>query len=130
MKILLADDDRDMADFFRHVFQREGYTVITAPDGKVASIKFGVDSPDLIVFDLTMSTRISLQALRQVRQASRVPILILTDLGDEEYLVEALKSGADDYLVKPFHPRELKVRAKVLLRRVPDSLRLGMPSPT
>jgi CheY-like chemotaxis protein len=116
MKILLAVDDRDLTDFLCRLFQWEGYTVITAPDGEATVQSFTMESPDLIVLDLTMSKDTS-QVLRQVRQASQVPILILTDQGDEEHLVEALKCGADDYLAKPLYPGELKMRAKVLLRR-------------
>jgi DNA-binding response OmpR family regulator len=123
MKILLAVDDRDLADFLRRLFQWEGYTVITAPDGEVDLLTFKVESPDLIVLDLTMSEGASLQVLRQVRKASQVPILILTDLGDEEHLVEALTCGADDYLAKPFYPGELKMRAKVLLRRASNRMK-------
>lgn len=117
MKILLAEGDQDLADFIGQVFQREGHTVIRAMDGEAAGLTSKAESPDLILLDMTTSPRISLWALRKLRQTSEAPILILTDLADEESLAQALRWGADDYLNKPFRPRELKARADFLLRR-------------
>lgn len=117
MKILLADDDRDLVDMLRYVFQRDGYTVTTVLDGEAALRSFQVEAPDLIVLDILMPKRSGLDVLREIRRASKVPIIMLTSLGDEESTVNALDAGADDYLAKPFRPRELRARVKSLLRR-------------
>jgi two-component system response regulator VicR len=116
-KILLVDDDRDLVDMLRYIFQREGYTIITAYDGEVALRAFKAESPDLIVLDLSMPKRSGFQVLQEIRRMSKVPVIVLTCLGDEDHLVTALEGGADDYLAKPFRPRELKARTSALLRR-------------
>ena len=120
MKILLADDDRDLVDMLRYVFQRDGYTVVTAFDGEAALRVLQVEAPDLIVLDLLMPRRSGLDVLRDIRRVSKIPVIILTSLGDEENTVNALDIGADDYLAKPFRPRELRARIKSLLRRALD----------
>jgi DNA-binding response OmpR family regulator len=117
MKILLADDDRDLVDMLRYVFQRDGYTVATAFDGEGALRSFQAEAPDLIVLDLMMPKRSGFDVLREIRQTSKTPIIVLTALGDEENTVNALDGGADDYLAKPFRPRELRARVKSILRR-------------
>lgn len=117
MKILLADDDRDLVDMLRYVFQRDGYAVATAFDGQAALSAFQGEAPDLIVLDLMMPKRSGLEVLQDIRRTSKIPIIILTSLGDEENTVNALEGGADDYLAKPFRPRELRSRVKALLRR-------------
>jgi DNA-binding response OmpR family regulator len=120
MKILLADDDRDLVDMLRFILQREGYTIVTAFDGEVALRVFKAESPDLIVLDLSMPRLSGFEVLQEIRRASKVPVIVLTCLGDEDHLVSALERGADDYLAKPFRLRELKARTSALLRRVRD----------
>jgi DNA-binding response OmpR family regulator len=117
MKILLVDDDRDLVDMLRYVFQRDGYTVATAFDGEGALRAFQTEASNLIVLDLMMPKRCGLDVLREIRRVSKTPIIVLTALGDEENTVNALDSGADDYLAKPFRPRELRARVRSLLRR-------------
>lgn len=117
MKILLVDDDRDLIDLLRYSFQRDGYAVVMAFDGDAAVRLAQTESPDLVVLDLMMPKRNGLQVLKELRRSSDVPVIMLTALGDEDHVVEALQLGADDYLVKPFRPRELGARAQALLRR-------------
>lgn len=117
MKILLADDDRDLVDMLRYVFHRDGYTVATAFDGDGTLRAFQGEAPDLIVLDLLMPRRSGLDVLREIRRVSKIPIIVLTSLGDEENTVNALEGGADDYLAKPFGARELRARVKSLIRR-------------
>lgn len=117
MKILLVDDDRDLVDMLRYVFQRDGFTVATAYDGEPALRSFQAEAPDLIVLDLMMPKRSGFDVLQEIRRVSKVPIIVLTALGDEENTVNALDSGADDYVAKPFRPRELRARVRSLLRR-------------
>jgi DNA-binding response OmpR family regulator len=120
MKVLLADDDRDLVDLLRYAFQRDGYAVITAFDGEAALRVLQSESPDLVILDLMMPKRNGIEVLREIRRHANMPVIMLTALGDEEHVVNALQIGADDYLVKPFRPRELMARAQALLRRSRD----------
>ncbi len=117
MKILLADDDRDLVDLLRYSFQRIGYSVVLAYDGESALQAVETESPDLIVLDLMMPKRNGMEVLKEIRRLGNLPVIVLTALGDEDHVVDALQLGADDYLVKPFRPRELNARAQALLRR-------------
>ncbi|MBI5303137.1 MAG: response regulator transcription factor [Chloroflexi bacterium] len=117
MKVLLADDDRDLVDLLRYTFQRAGYSVVTAFDGEMALRALKAEAPDLVVLDLMMPKRNGMEVLKDARRDGDVPIIVLTGLGDEDHVVSALELGADDYLVKPFRPRELRARAQSLLRR-------------
>ena len=115
-KVLLIDDDRDLVDLIRYAFQREGHTVATAFDGEAGVRAFQAEKPDLVVLDVTMPRRTGMEALKEIRASSSVPIIMLSALGDEEHVVTALHLGADDYIAKPFRPRELLVRAQTQLR--------------
>jgi DNA-binding response OmpR family regulator len=117
MKILLADDDRDLIDLLRYSFQRVGYSVVLAFDGESALRMIQTELPDLVVLDLMMPRRNGMEVLKEMRRSSYVPVIVLTALGDEDHVVDALQLGADDYIVKPFRPRELNARAHALLRR-------------
>lgn len=117
LKILLADDDRDLVQVLVYAFEREGFAVTTALDGDAAVARAEAESPDLIVLDLMMPKRSGMAALGALRKFSATPILVLTALSDEDQVVRALELGADDYLVKPFRTRELKARIHALLRR-------------
>jgi DNA-binding response OmpR family regulator len=117
MKILLADDDRDLVDILAYVFDREGHRVVTAFDGEAALRAFEFESPDLVVLDLNLPKMNGREVLRAIRAHSAVPVLILSVVTDEDMVVEALDSGADDYLEKPFRPRELRARARAIVRR-------------
>ena len=117
MNVLLADDDRDLVDLLRYAFQRDGYAVTTAFDGDSALRAFQTAPPDLLILDLMMPKRNGMEVLQALRGSSNVPVIVLTAMGDEDNMVNALQLGADDYLVKPFRPRELRVRAQALLRR-------------
>ena len=117
MKVLLADDDRDLVDLLRYTFQKTGYQVVMAFDGDMALRALKTEEPDLVVLDLMMPKRNGMEVLKEARRDGNVPIIMLTALGDEDHVVGALELGADDYLVKPFRPRELRARAQCLLRR-------------
>lgn len=118
MRVLLADDDRDLVDLLRYAFQREGYTVLVAYDGEAAWHSITADAPDLVILDMMMPKRDGMQVLKLLRDSRlTVPVIVLTALGDEDNIVSALQLGADDYVVKPFRPRELRARAQSLLRR-------------
>lgn len=118
MKILVADDDRDLVDLIRYGLYREGYTVVTAFDGDSALRVFRFEQPDMVILDLVMPPGSGMDVLQEIRKETDVPILVLSALRDEEHIVNALYKGADDYMVKPFGPRELRARTKALLRRM------------
>ena len=117
MKILIADDDRDLLGLIAFALAQAGYLIVRAIDGPSAIRAFEVESPDLVVLDINMPGASGFQVCEAIRLKSRVPIMMLTVRGEEEDLVRALELGADDYLNKPFSPRTLLARIKALLRR-------------
>ncbi len=121
MKVLLADDDRELVDLLRYAFKRDGHTPVTAFDGEAALRMLEMEGPDIVLLDLNMPKRHGLDVLKEIRRHSQVPVLVLTGVGDEDHIVNAFKMGADDYVVKPFRPRELTVRVDALLRRTLNS---------
>jgi two-component system, OmpR family, response regulator VicR len=117
MKILCVDDDRDLVDLLSYVFQRDGFAVSAAYDGEAALALAQREKIDIILLDLNLPKLHGMQVLRELRRDPNVTIIVLTALGDEDHLVTALNLGADDYLVKPFRPRELRARVQATLRR-------------
>jgi DNA-binding response OmpR family regulator len=117
MKILVADDDRDLRDLVGFTLAQAGYLVLKAADGSSAMRSVSDEAPDLVILDINMPGASGFQVCESIRRNSRVPIMMLTVRGEEEDLVRALDLGADDYLTKPFSPRTLLARAKALLRR-------------
>jgi DNA-binding response OmpR family regulator len=117
MKILVADDDADLLDLVAYALGQAGYLVVKAADGNAAVERFEAEAPDLVVLDINMPGMSGFDVCSIIRGRSTVPIMMLTARGEEQDLVRALDLGADDYLTKPFSPRELLARAKALLRR-------------
>jgi DNA-binding response OmpR family regulator len=117
MKIMIADDDRDLLALIAFALTQAGYFVVRAADGQTALRAFDAEAPDLVVLDINMPGASGFQVCEAIRAKSRVPIMMLTVRGEEEDLVRALELGADDYLTKPFSPRTLLARIKALLRR-------------
>jgi DNA-binding response OmpR family regulator len=117
VKILVADDDADLLDLVAYALGQAGYLVVKAADGNAAVEKFGAEAPDLAVLDINMPGLSGFEVCSLIRARSTVPIMMLTARGEEQDLVRALDLGADDYLGKPFSPRELLARVKALLRR-------------
>ena len=116
-EILIVDDEPNILQTVRAYLEREGYTVHTAADGVSALEAFRAHGPDLIVLDIMLPGLDGLEVLRQVRQTSDVYVLLLTARADETDKIIGLTVGADDYLTKPFSPRELVARIKAILRR-------------
>lgn len=130
MKILIADDDPRLRELVSLALQRAGYNVITASDGQRALTHAAREAPDLIVLDVGMPELDGFEVCRRLRATSQVPILFLTARDDEIDRILGLELGADDYVTKPFSPRELVARVKAILKRVqggaaPDVLRHG-----
>jgi two-component system KDP operon response regulator KdpE len=120
--ILVVDDEPRMIRFIRTNLELEGYRVTEATNGLEALDRVREDLPDLVVMDVQMPEMDGFEALKHIRQVSTVPVIMLTVKADEEDKVRGLELGADDYVTKPFSPRELSSRIKALLRR------LEMPS--
>lgn len=115
--ILVADDEEPICELLTLYLEREGFRVITAGDGEQALAAARAQSPDLIVLDLMMPKRSGYEVCRELRRDSDIPILMLTARGEDVDRIVGLELGADDYLGKPFHPRELTARVKAILRR-------------
>ena len=130
MKVLVVDDDRVLADVVAFTLRRENFEVILAHDGAVGLKRFSEEKPDLIILDVNMPKINGFEVCQRIRATSQVPILLLTVRGEEDDIVYGLEMGADDYVVKPFSPRQLVARAKAILRRagsrpVPSKLKVG-----
>jgi len=116
-RILLVEDEKAIRDAVSAYLEREGYWVTPAADGQSALDHFAKHRFDLVVLDLMLPKVPGEQVCRVIRDASDVPIIMLTAKGELEDRVKGLELGADDYLVKPFSPRELVARVRALLRR-------------
>jgi DNA-binding response OmpR family regulator len=121
--ILVADDEARMRRFMRMNLDLEGYRVIEAENGMEAVNRVREDLPDLVLLDVMMPEMDGFEALRLIRETSNIPVIILTVKGEEDDRVTGLELGADDYVTKPFSPRELASRIKAVLRRA------EMPTP-
>jgi two-component system alkaline phosphatase synthesis response regulator PhoP len=115
--ILLVDDERNIVDLARMYLEQEGFKVEAAYDGKTALTKILSLQPALIVLDLMLPVMDGWEVCRRVRTGSDVPIIMLTARDDDVNKIVGLELGADDYLTKPFNPRELVARVKAILRR-------------
>ncbi|ABZ84635.1 transcriptional regulatory protein [Heliomicrobium modesticaldum Ice1] len=130
-KILVVEDDQHILELVRFNLEKEGHTVQVAVDGEAALACLQEELPDLIILDLMLPRLDGLELCRRVRSrnhSAHLPILMLTAKGEEVDKVIGLEMGADDYMTKPFSPRELVARIKALLRRATRSdVRLGGP---
>ncbi|MDR0347088.1 MAG: response regulator transcription factor [Coriobacteriales bacterium] len=116
-RILLVEDERAIREAVAAYLMREGYPVTAVPDGRVALDEFAKGSFDLIILDLMLPGLSGEKVCQTVRSTSEIPIIMLTAKGEIEDRIAGLELGADDYLVKPFSPRELVARVRALLRR-------------
>ncbi len=116
-KILLVDDDRDITDTLRAYLEQAGYSVEMAHDGASAIEAFRIGEPELVVLDLGLPEIDGLDVARAIRRQSDTPIIMLTARVDETDRLVGLELGADDYVAKPFSPREVVARVKAVLRR-------------
>ena len=116
-KILLVDDEQDIVETLKFVLEAEGYTCFCAYNGE-DGLKLAKEIiPDLMVLDVMMPKVDGYGVTREIRRTSDVPIIILTALGDVSERITGLELGADDYVIKPFSPKELEARVKAVLRR-------------
>jgi DNA-binding response OmpR family regulator len=122
MKALIVDDDRVLADVVAFTLRREGFNVILAYDGATALARWKEHNPDLIVLDVNMPKMDGFAVCQKIRENTNTPIILLTVRGEEDDIVRGLNLGADDYIVKPFSPRQLVARANAVLRRAGQSI--------
>ena len=128
--ILVVDDDERLRDLLSKFLSENGFMVVTAGDAAEARTRLTSLDFDLIILDLMMPGESGISFARDLRKRSAMPILMLTAMAEAEDRISGLESGADDYLVKPFEPRELLLRINNVLKRVPkkdmvDELSLG-----
>lgn len=116
--ILVVDDEANIRDLARLYLEKEGYQVLTAVDGRQALDLVKQDPPTLLVLDLMLPEIDGWEVCRQIRADSNLPILMLTARTDDIDKIVGLEMGADDYLTKPFNPRELVARVRAILRRI------------
>ena len=118
-RVLVVEDDQEIADVLRRTLRQEGHDVRSAGDGEQALAAAAEFVPDLVILDLGLPKLDGVEVLRRLRSDGDVPVLILTARSDLDDRVEGLDTGADDYLVKPFERQELLARMRALLRRRP-----------
>ena len=124
-KLLLVEDDRALADLLMWHFDREGYDIVRTADGDEALILAEERTPDLVILDWMIEGVTGIEVCRRLRRrasTAQVPIIMLTARGEESDRIRGLETGADDYVTKPFSPRELMARVGAVLRRVRPAL--------
>ncbi|MGI8794036.1 MAG: response regulator [Acidimicrobiales bacterium] len=117
IRILVVDDDADLRAMLRHSLELEDFVVMEAADGTTALTMTTQDRPDAVLLDLNLGVVSGLEVLTQIRRQSTVPVLLVTGRQEEADRVLGLELGADDYIIKPFLPRELAARVRAVLRR-------------
>lgn len=117
--ILVVDDDDRLRELLRKYLTEQGFRTTAAADGAAARQQMTAMAFDMIVLDVMMPGVTGIELTEEIRRTSDVPILLLTAMGEPEHRIAGLESGADDYMVKPFEPRELVLRVNAILRRAP-----------
>jgi len=126
-KILLVDDEANIRDLAAIYLEKEGFTIVEASDGHEALQKFTREAPSMVVLDVMMPGMDGFAVCRELRKEHDVPILMLTARNEDVDKIVGLEIGADDYMTKPFNPRELVARVKAILRRADPALRGARP---
>lgn len=120
MKVMVVEDERDIRDILKNLLEEEGFQVVAFENGLNILEDIRVNEPDLLLLDQILPGKTGVEAVREVRQSDRystLPIIMVTGLSGEDEKVNALDVGADDYVTKPFYPKELAARIKALARR-------------
>ncbi len=120
-KILVVDDEPNIREVVSLYLRRDGHSVSTAADGEEALKLYRQTEPDLVVLDLMLPKVSGIEVCRRIQSDRRVPVIMLTAKGEEEDRIIGLGIGADDYVVKPFSPRELAARVEAVLRRASEA---------
>ena len=117
VSVLIVEDDKNIADLLQMYLEKEGYAVTTAADGGQGLTKFRAIKPDLVLLDLMMPIMDGWSVCKAIREESQTPVIMLTAKGETDDKVAGLKSGADDYITKPFEMKEVLARIEAVLRR-------------
>jgi len=125
LSILIIDDDSKLRDLLTQYLDGYGFKILTLPSGEKTVETVKRESPSLVILDIMMPGKDGLEVLRELRPHSNVPVIMLTAKGEDTDRIVGLELGADDYIPKPFNPRELLARIKAVLRRARDSERNG-----
>ncbi len=125
MRLLIIDDDVELCGLLKEFLEREGFTVECAHDGQTGLSQAQQGGYDLIILDVMLPGLDGFEILKRLRAAGRVPVLMLTARGQDVDRIVGLELGADDYLPKPFNPRELTARVKAILRRTEAKVNRG-----
>jgi len=127
-RIMVVDDDRTLADVVGRYLIRDGHLVECVHDGQAALCRIEAEPPDLVVLDLMLPSVGGLEVCRRLRSRWPIPVVMLTALGEEIDKIVGFEAGADDYMTKPFSPRELALRVRSVLRRARGGGLQGAPS--
>ena len=122
--ILVVDDEPAIVELTQMYLEKDGYTVLTAKDGQEALEKARAEMPDLVVLDLMLPELDGWEVCRRLRAETNIPVIMLTARADDVDKIVGLELGADDYVTKPFNPRELTARVKAVLRRTQNAVRV------
>ena len=117
IKVLIVEDDKNISDLLQLYLQKEGYTVVAAADGGDGLAKFRAESPDLVLLDLMMPVMDGWSVCKSIRSESQIPVIMLTAKGETDDKVQGLRTGADDYITKPFEMKQVLARIEAVLRR-------------
>ena len=116
-KVLIVDDDAHISELIKVYFENDGFSTVVANNGKKAVELFKAEAPSIVILDVMMPEMDGWQVCREIRRVSNIPIIMLTAKGETFDKVLGLELGADDYMVKPFEPKELIARVKAVIRR-------------
>ena len=120
MAILIVEDDADLLDVLCFLFRREGHDVVAAHDGQTGLTLFESKDPELVILDVELPRLSGWEVLKQIRSQASTPVIMLTASGGDGEVVKGLELGADDYVAKPFSPRQLLARTRAVLRRAKE----------
>jgi DNA-binding response OmpR family regulator len=126
MKVLLVDDDADLLDVTAYALRREGFNVLMATDGPQAVRRWQNDQPDVVVLDIGLPNMSGFDVCKQIREDSTTPVIFLSALHGDDPVTRGFQLGADDYVTKPFSPRQLAMRLRAVWRRGSGA---GKPEP-
>ena len=116
-KVLIADDDSHIVELIKLYLEKDGFATVSASNGADALVKFKEEAPSIVILDIMMPEMDGWQVCREIRRISNIPIIMLSAKGETFDKVLGLELGADDYMVKPFEPKELIARVKAVMRR-------------
>jgi DNA-binding response OmpR family regulator len=129
MKVLLVDDDTDLLDVTAYALRREGMTVLMATNGAQALQRWQAEQPDVVVLDVQLPRVHGFEVCRAIAEEGKTPVILLSGLAGDEHVVQGFRSGADDYVTKPFSPRELAIRIRAICRRSMGHTNVAMVEP-